>query len=101
MDYEDQWMVVGIRVPDDLEKVLMRDSDFLAKGRFSNCTPGLAIPLMAGKIAPALLTRMTVPVLSYLSERGGGSYIKNVLPMKFTIKAWQNSCHGKMSVSPK
>ncbi len=32
---------------------------------------GLAISLMAGEVAATLLTRMTVPILYYLSERGG------------------------------
>jgi len=31
---------------------------------------GLALSLMAGEIASLLLSRMTVPVLYYLSERG-------------------------------
>jgi multidrug efflux pump subunit AcrB len=32
---------------------------------------GLAISLMAGEVASTVLSRMTVPVLYYLSERGG------------------------------
>jgi multidrug efflux pump subunit AcrB len=32
---------------------------------------GLAISLMAGEVASTMLSRMTVPVLYYLSERGG------------------------------
>jgi multidrug efflux pump subunit AcrB len=31
---------------------------------------GLAISLMAGEVASTVLSRMTVPVLYYLSERG-------------------------------
>jgi Cu/Ag efflux pump CusA len=32
---------------------------------------GLAISLMAGEVASTLLSRMAVPVLYYISERGG------------------------------
>ena len=32
---------------------------------------GLAISLMAGEVASTVLSRMTVPVLYYLSNRGG------------------------------
>ncbi len=35
---------------------------------------GLAISLMAGEVASTVLSRMAVPVLYYLSERGGGRY---------------------------
>jgi hypothetical protein len=32
---------------------------------------GLAIPLMADEVASTVLSRMAVPVLYYMSERGG------------------------------
>jgi multidrug efflux pump subunit AcrB len=32
---------------------------------------GLAISLMAGEVASTFLSRMAVPVLYYMSERGG------------------------------
>ena len=39
---------------------------------------GLAISLMAGEVASTVLSRMTVPVLYYLSERGGAKSVPPV-----------------------
>jgi multidrug efflux pump subunit AcrB len=39
---------------------------------------GLAISLMAGEVASTVLSRMTVPVLYYLSERGGAGAVPPV-----------------------
>jgi multidrug efflux pump subunit AcrB len=39
---------------------------------------GLAISLMAGEVASTVLSRMTVPVLYYLSERGGARAVPPV-----------------------
>ena len=37
---------------------------------------GLAISLMAGEVASTVISRMTVPVLYYLSERGGSAALR-------------------------
>ena len=37
---------------------------------------GLAISLMAGEVASTVLSRMTVPVLYYLSQRNGNETAK-------------------------
>jgi outer membrane protein TolC len=53
-----------IRAQDDLalaEMQLAREMGF----------QGLAISLMAGEVASTFLSRMAVPVLYYMSERGG------------------------------
>ena len=42
---------------------------------------GLAISLMAGEVASTVLSRMAVPVLYYLSERGAGSSKKRSRPL--------------------
>lgn len=39
---------------------------------------GLAISLMAGEVASTVLSRMAVPVLYYLSQRGGGQTVSRV-----------------------
>jgi multidrug efflux pump subunit AcrB len=40
---------------------------------------GLAISLMAGEVASTVLSRMTVPVLYYLSQRNGASSVPPVV----------------------
>jgi multidrug efflux pump subunit AcrB len=43
---------------------------------------GLAISLMAGEVASTVLSRMTIPVLYYLSQRGAA---RNLLPEHETL----------------
>ena len=43
---------------------------------------GLAISLMAGEVASTVLSRMTVPVLYYLSQRGAGLPLANDLMLR-------------------
>jgi len=44
--------------------------DYSDPNLFDPIFQGLAISLMAGEVASLLLSRMTVPILYYLSERG-------------------------------
>jgi multidrug efflux pump subunit AcrB len=54
---------------------------------------GLALSLMAGEVASTVLSRMAVPVLYYLSQRGDASVFDRLLPASVPMQKGSGSRH--------